>query len=183
MRKKTLITLFIGISIISCNIGNKEANKIPEMLNPNWDGIETKNLKLKFGQIVTFKKENEKIRAIVLDFNKDEKGIWYGLCFFNNNKLFGRKVPNGLVDVECMKLIDLTYLNEKGLGEFEIISNEKLDLTKIGIGSTGSALTYSDLLRNYSYGLKKRLQKETPCNDILNSRAIRECYFGLSNFK
>lgn len=81
------------------------------LFSPNWEQLNLDNFTLSFGDIVFLKQENHIIQGIVLDFSQDNGGQWYGICFLEKNKLFGRKIPSGF-SKNTVNLLDLTYLNE-----------------------------------------------------------------------
>lgn len=154
-----------------------------EFFKPEWKNVDTSKLPLKFGQIINFNINGQNIKVILLDFDKDEAGVWYGLAFINQTKIFGRQIPSGY-DKNCVDLLDLTYLNEKGLREFQILKSESIDINKVGIGSISPVNNYSEILNNYKFGIEQRKNKQTPCNEeILSTNPVRECYLNLSSIK
>lgn len=178
--------LFAAITIAAMMCGcitNSQNSDALTLFKPEWQGIETKFLPVQFGDVISFDINNTTANAIVLDFNKDEGGIWIGICFINNNKLFGTRIPSGY-NGDCVSLLDCAYLNSNALKQFKKIKTEIIDINKIGIGSTSSATNFDDLLASYTWGLKQRTKKQTPCNeDVFGINVVRECYFGLDDFK
>lgn len=178
---KIIICILITTLFLSCNSRNQNIND-SGLMSPEWKDVDTKSLPVMFGDIIRFKINNTVVKAIILDFDKDEGGIWIGMCFIKGNKLFGRQIPSGY-NGNCMDLLDCTYLNTTALKSFEKIKTEKIDIRKISIGSNSPATNLSDILRDYSEGLKLRTKKQTPCNkDIFDRNVVRECYFDLDKF-
>ncbi len=135
---------------------------------------------LQFGQLIKFEIDNQEVKAIVLDFDQDDEGIWYGMCFLNQNKLFGRQIPSGLINTTCVDLLDLTYLHNKALKSYEVVEQYDIDTIQVGIGSLTPVKDHIELLRDYKAGLEQRNKVQTPCNeDISGLNPVRECYFEL----
>jgi len=116
MKSKNLISLLILLLIFSgCGQNSKDLH--PEIMKPNWTDVKAKNLKLKIGDIISIKTESNPLYGIVMDYNEDEMGIWYGICLsktkieksdIKNVLFFGRKIPSGFVNTKC---VDCLYLN------------------------------------------------------------------------
>lgn len=178
MTRKLIIFVF-GLLFFGCNtqiVDNDE--QIPIEMQPDWKGFEIHKLPVKFGQILQFKIDSIIINAVVIDFDKDEGGIWIGLCFINNNKLFGRQIPNGLINTKCLDLLDLAYLNINGLEEYQIVDNLKIDKNKVGIGSSSPVSDLLALKRTFDYGIEQRKKEQVPYNKGLTDlNPVRECYF------
>ncbi|MDO6440471.1 hypothetical protein Q4534_23805, partial [Cyclobacterium sp. 1_MG-2023] len=51
------------------------SESIPEMMQPNWTGLDIGSFPVKFGQILKFENDSAEIRGIVLDFSEDEGGL------------------------------------------------------------------------------------------------------------
>jgi len=180
---KITASLFLAIICIGCTNKNNNPDTAKAFFRHDWKSIETKDLPLQFGDIISFNINDTLVKAIILDFDKDEGGVWFGMCFLNENKLFGRQIPSGF-NGDCVDLLDYAYLNQKALGDFEKITTENIDLNKIAVGSFSPVSNYKNLLRDYTWGLKQRTKKQTPCNkDVLGINSVRECYFDLDNFK
>lgn len=184
-RPLLLVAIIAAILQLGCNHRiPKTAEGIPIEMQPNWQGIDIKALPVRFGQILRFKKDNRVINAIVLDFDKDEGGIWIGMCFINKAKLFGRQIPNRWINATCLDLLDLQYLNYKGLKQYQIIDNIKVDKDKVGIGSITPILNLTELMEEYNRGIEQRKKKQTPCNEgLTNEKSVRECYFDVEAIK
>jgi hypothetical protein len=176
--------------IISCNF------KPPsDLLRPSWQGIETSELVFKMGDLVSIKDSNSFYAAILLDVDSDSAGLWYGFCFldYKNSKildintsdtlfLFGRQIPSGLINTQCIDCYDLSYINEKGLlkdrSNFSIIDHINYNPLKIYIGSISPTMELSGLIRDYHSGKKRRLLTQDDCKkSILKLDAVRERYF------
>ena len=169
---------------MSCSPENKNSSQnTPEIFATNFGKIDDKNLKLKFGDLVEFEINNQKINAIILDITLEENEYWFGLCFIKNNRLFGRRIPEGFGG-ECIELFDITYLNEKGLNNFKLINNLKIEYDKVGTGSNSPVINYEEILRDYEQGLENRKKSETPCKEKLKMLdPINECYIGIDKIR
>jgi hypothetical protein len=180
-----LISSVFTLLTLSCSGGaNGSRDSIPSVMRPNWEGINVDSLPVKFGQILRFEKDTNSVDAIVLDFDKDEKGIWVGLCLLNKNRLFGRQIPSGLVNTGCIDLLDLTYLNIEALEKYKEVELLNIKREEVGIGSIAPALSLEELHQSFEFGVDQRKKKQTPCNtELTNSDAIRECYFELEKIK
>lgn len=179
------IQIVLLLFLFSCNTNEHKDSgfKIPEMFKTNYKKQELKNSKLKYGDIVVFSFKNQEIEAVVLDIEQDNSTTWFGLCFIKNGKLFGRKIPDG-ISGNCIELFDIIYLDEKGLVNFEIASNENLNFDKIGNGSKSTASNIEDIYRDYTRGLDERKKKESPCAEKFNNLyPINECYLSLELIK
>lgn len=185
--KKLILILFTTFLITNCE--NKQSDNFhPEIMKPNWDGIKTENLKFKIGDIVSIYFAKNFYTGVVMDFDQDESGIWYGLCLSNYRGLapnqknikeldfFGRKIPNGLTGkfIDCY---DLTYLNEKSINEknITIYDNIKLDINKISIGAISPAIDIKQLEDNFFNSFKSRNQKR------VENKKVIEQYFKITN--
>jgi len=177
--------LFIGLLISSCSsMTSTSSDSIPENMQPDWTGIDVSNIPVKFGQVVRFKNDSIELSAAVLDFDEDEGGKWIGLCFLNNNQLFGRQIPNGMINTTCLDLLDFTYLQIGGLNNYEIIQTLDISKNKVGIGARSPAANLTEILRDFKRGIEQRKKEQTPCNKGLTElNPVRECYFDIEKIK
>lgn len=176
MRKIEYI-LVIAFFIFSCNNISLK-NSIPENMQPDWTGISLDNIPVKFGQILQFNKDSIQLTAIVLDFDEDEGGKWIGLCFIDNNRLFGRQIPSGLINTTCLDLLDFSYLHIDGLKNFNVIQTENVNKEKIGVGAISPVLNLAELDRDFKRGIAQREKEQTPCDQgLADLYPVRECYF------
>ncbi|WP_207531814.1 hypothetical protein [Desertivirga arenae] len=181
----SIAAITAAILQLGCNNRTpKTFEEIPIEMQPDWKGIDISELPVKFGQILRFKKDSNVIDAIIVDFDKDERGIWIGLCFINKTKLFGRQIPSAWISSQCLNLLDLAYLNTDGLKQYEVISQIKVDRGKVGIGSITPVSNVNELMVEYENGIKQRKKKQTPCNEELtDEKSVRECYFDVETIK
>jgi len=173
------------VLMLSCSSEkhNDSNFNIPDIFKTNYDKMKVTDLKFKYGDIVEFNFENKTIKSIIVDVKKDEMGNWIGLCFIKDGNLFGRKIPDG-ISGNCIELLDLTYLNERGFTDYKITSNEKLNFNKIGIGSNNSELNEKDVYRDYKKGIKERQKKEASCDEkFRNLNPVNECYLSLDQIR
>ncbi|MCT4648012.1 MAG: hypothetical protein N4A74_23690 [Carboxylicivirga sp.] len=179
------LALIISCLILGCNHSNSNSSKlVPIDMQPNWSGVPLDNVPVKIGQILKFKNETIELTSVVLDFDQDEGGIWIGLCLINNNKLFGRQIPSGLINTTCLDLLDFSYLQLDGLKDYTVIDSINVKKNAVGIGSVSPVLDLVELKRNFDSGIKQRKKIQTPCEDVFAGiDAVRECYFDLSNIK
>ena len=176
-----LLILFL---LINCSPKEKKENGImPEIFRTNYGKINDKNLKLKFGELIEFQIQNQKISAVVLDIKQENNENWFGLCFLNNNQLFGRKIPQGFGG-ECINLYDLTFINENGLSHYKIVRKLQIDFNKVGFGSDSPVINVEEILRDYIWGINQRKKSETPCEKKLAKlNPTNECYFPLNQIE
>ena len=173
-----LLVFTLGCNSTTSNTGSA----IPLSLQPDWEGIS--DLPFAFGDVVQIAEGTMMIKAIVIDFNEDEDGLWIGLCFISQNQLFGRQIPSGMVNTTCLDLLDLTYIPKEALHDIEVIQSLKLDKTKIGMGSISTATKLSEIKSNFEIGITKRKKEQTPCDQgIIDTKAVRECYFNVEKIK
>ncbi|MEP0365505.1 MAG: hypothetical protein ABJN36_08490 [Cyclobacteriaceae bacterium] len=164
------LTILSFLTFIGCSTPQP-----PVESNPLWQELE---LELRFGQPVEI---DGRLKAIVIDVTKDEGGIWYGLCFQNENGLFGRQIPNGMIFTTCVDMLDATYLNESAIDLLELSESKSELLNPVRIGSNTPATTLDDLIRSYEFGLTRRELEQTPCDeDIFGLNPVRERYFQIS---
>nr|MBI1229200.1 hypothetical protein [Cytophagales bacterium] len=98
--------LTVGLFISSCNnVKTTSSESIPEMMQPNWTGLNIESFPVKFGQILKFDSDSAKITAIVLDFSEDEGGQWIGVSFIDQNRLFGRQIPSGMINTNVLTFL------------------------------------------------------------------------------
>lgn len=182
--RKTIGIFLLIITLTNCSLKNQNGSQdYKEIFSTNFGKIDDTNLQLKFGDLVEFEIDNQKINAIVLDISQEENENWFGICFLNKNQLFGRRIPNGYVG-DCIDLFDLTFINEKGLKNFKILEKLIIDFNKVGCGSNSPVNNLNEILRNYERGIKQRELMETPCDKKLrNLNPINECYFPLEKIK
>ena len=185
---KNWLIYFSFLIFFSCN-NKKTENYHPEIFKPNWNGIKTDKLKFKIGDLVSVKSEKEVFFGIVMDYDEDEMGIWYGICLseINNEKeklnieksnFFGRQIPNGLINTTCIDCFDLIYLNEKSLAKnIERTKNISLNIDNISIGARSTAVNFSDIRDSYNYAIKERLIKPTKCDEnVLGLKRVDQRY-------
>jgi len=191
MRKiQTFLTFSIVILVISC-----KSNSSPDLLRPNWQGIETSGLAFDIGDLISIRDTDFYYAAILLDLDSDSAGIWYGFCLTNfrdtiklDSKtidslyLFGRQIPSGLINTQCIDCYDLTYINEYGLKldreKFSLIEHINHDPLKIFIGSDSPTMELSGLVRDYQKGIEQRKKEPDDCKaSIFKLDAVRERFF------
>ena len=183
---KQIYQLFFVLTIlISCNSKeHKDSNfKVPEIFYTNYKNSKTQNIKFKYGDILEFELNNRKFKGIIIDIEPENNENWIGVCFISNDKLFGRKIPDGITN-NCIELLDITYIKEQNINNFKNISTENLNFSKIGIGSKGTANNIEDMFRDYETGIQNRKTTETSCNEKFKMLdPINECYFTLQQIK
>lgn len=189
--KKILLISIMSLFISSCE--KKSSDLHPDILKPNWDGIKTENLKFKIGDVVSIFVDKQYYIGVVMDFNQDEGGIWYGLCLSNyrwvkpNQKrlndldFFARKIPNGF-NGNCIDSYDLIYLNQNAVAKnIETFANIKIDINKISIGALNPVKELTEIEKIYFDAINIRKQKTTACDEeILNSERIAESYLKIN---
>lgn len=188
MRKLFLFSI-VTFFITSCE--NKKSDDFhPDLMRPNWDGIKTEKLKFKIGDVVSIFIDKQYYTAVVMDFNQDQAGIWYGICLSSYRwvvpqqkdiralNFFARKIPNGFND-NCIDSYDLTYLNENSATKnIRVVDNLKIDINKISIGASSPAKDLKQLEADYFNGIKVRQRKPTECDEkIMNPERVAERYF------
>lgn len=183
---KLIFKLIVGTMLTTSCSSEKHNDSnfnIPEMFKTTHNEKDINNLAFKYGDIIEFNVENQTIKSIIVDVKSDEMGKWIGLCFMKDGNLFGRKIPDG-ISGNCIELLDLTYLNEKGFVDCKITSNEKLNFNKIGIGADSPALHTKDVYRDYKRGIDERKKKESSCAEkFSNLYPINECYFSIQKIR
>ena len=139
---------------------------------------------MKFGQILKFNSDSTEITAIVLDFSTDEGGQWFGVSFIDQNRLFGRQIPSGLINTKCLDLLDLTYIQRDALIDFEVLETISVNKEKVGVGSQSPATNISEIKRDFDRGIEQRKKEQTPCDKGLTDlNPVRECYFDIKKIK
>ena len=165
-------------------MSSASSSPIPDMMKLNWEGIALERFPVKFGQVLKFDHENFQLKAIVLDFNEDEGGLWIGFCFINEEQLFGRQIPSGLFDPKCLNLLDLTYLHVEALTHYEVVETLAVNKSKVGIGSQSPAKDLSRLKISYDQGIEQRKKEQIPFDQgLMDLDPVRECYFDLQYIK
>jgi len=160
------------------------SESIPEMMQPNWKGINIESFPVKFGQILKFDIDSAKITAVVLDFSEDEGGQWIGVSFIDQNRLFGRQIPSGMINTKCLDLLNLTYIKKDALTDYEVVETITVNKTKVGIGSQSTATSFFEIKRDFDRGIKQRKKEQTPCNKGLTDlNPVRECFFEIEKIK
>lgn len=153
-------------------------------MQPDWKGISLDNIPVKFGQILQFSNDSIQLEAIILDFDEDEGGKWIGLCFIDNNRLFGRQIPSGIINTTCLDLLDFSYLQIDGLINFKVIQTMNINKTKIGIGAISPVRNLTELNRDFKHGIVQREKIQIPCGQGLTDlNPVRECYFEIEKIK
>jgi hypothetical protein len=182
--------------VISC-----KSNSSPDILRPSWQGIKTSELVFDIGDLICIRDSNFYYAAILLDLDSDSAGIWYGLCLTNfrdtikpnlstldNLFLFGRQIPSGLINTQCIDCYDLTYINDKGLimdrNKFSLIEHINYNPLKIFIGSDSPTMDLSGLVRDYQRGIEQRKKEPDDCKtSIYKLDAVRERFFPFTKIK
>ncbi len=185
-----MLGLLVLILVNSCN---SESNT--DILRADWTGIDLTEIKYRNGDYVFIKDSIFYYSGIILDFDKDNGGIWIGICFTNykdtikpdlatveNFKLFGRQIPNGLINTTSIDCFDLAYLNENGLkndtSKFGIIGKVEYNTSCVNVGSISPSDDLHGLINFYNIGFKQRQKKPDDCKDSrFKIDAVRERYF------
>ncbi|PWJ33247.1 hypothetical protein [Sediminitomix flava] len=182
---KKILLLIIGFFISGC--GNKKpiaSKAIPKMMQVDLTGVDIDDFPVGFGQVLQFENGNDSLKAVVLDFSDEIEDKWVGVCFINQNKLFGRQIPSGLINTQCLDLLDLTYIHTQAFTNFKVLETITVDKTKVGVGSRSVVKTFSDIKSNFDWGIEQRLKEQTPFNQgLTDPNAIRECYFEIAKIK
>lgn len=160
------------------------SESIPEIMQPDWTGLEIESFPVKFGQILKFDNDSAHFKAIVLDFSEDEGGQWIGVSFIDQNRLFGRQIPSGMINTKCLDLLDLTYIKKDALIDYDVVESIAVNKTKVGIGSQSPATNFSEIKRDFDWGIQQRKKEQTPCDKGLTDlNPVRECYFDIEKIK
>ncbi|UJF29360.1 hypothetical protein L0B70_11015 [Kaistella sp. 97-N-M2] len=183
--KRNLSLIFIFTIFLTCTPKNSDniKNEIPENLRVNYGKIDDKNLKLKFGDLIEISMSNKIFKGIVLDIKKQDSNYWFGICFLNGNKLFGRKIPHGF-NGDCIELYDLSYVKDESLKNFKVSKNMKLNYEIISAGSDSPIIDLKNIERDYNLGIENRRKIQTPCAEkLLELNPVNECYINLKKIE
>lgn len=182
-------TLKLAVYIIAflvyygCKDQQETEHLIPQNIRPEWRDLDTSKLELKFGDILRLTNGATKMDAIVLDFDKETSGIWYGICFIQNDSLFGRKIPSG-ISGGCLELLDLTYFQLKKIQTPSIIDFIDVDIRRVGIGSITAVEGAPEIFAAAQRARAERRKKQTPCEQkTLKLNPVNECYLPLAKIK
>lgn len=163
-----------------------------ESNQPKFLPIDPKELIFQKGDCISFNVDSiNKGAAIVIDYSKDEGGLWYGLCFtdyldsltpnlsqINERKIFGRKIESSLDKNGFIIGLDLEFVNDSCIKlnktKFQNIGNLSLRNEIIKYGAYGASNDYSKMLYVFHRGIEKRI---TPPDDY------REHRTKLNNFR
>jgi hypothetical protein len=142
--------------------------------------IDSTELKFKKGDCISFTIDSNLIgAAIVIDFSKDEGGLWYGLCFtdyldsvqpdllkIKNQRLVGRKIESSLDNNGYIIGLDTEFVKDScfllNVDHIKVIGNLTLKTDKIRLGAQGATKDYKDLISSLQYGRERR---KTPPDD------------------
>ncbi len=164
--------------------------------------IDPKELLFQKGDCISFMADSiNKGIAIVIDYSKDEGGLWYGLSFTNyhdtltpklsqirDSRIFERKIESSIDKNGFIIGLDLEFVNDScfkmSSPKFHKIGNFSLLNEKINNGSYGASNDYSEMLYIFNKGLEKGL---TPPDDYREYRTKinnfrPEEYFFLKDF-
>lgn len=182
---KVTFILAIGLCSSACNsMTSDRSESTPEMMQPDWTGIGIERLPVKFGQIIKINTDSVGLSAVVLDFDHDEGGHWIGVCFIDQNRLFGRQIPSGMINTKCLDLLDLTYIQIDALTDYEVLETIEVDRTQVGIGSISPVTNVSEILWDFEWGMEQRGKEQTPCDKgLLDLNPVRECFFDIEKIK
>jgi hypothetical protein len=193
---RTSLTFLLIASMISCSL-----NHPADLVKQNLHGIKTSELFFNFGDVVSIKDSNNYYAAILFDVDSDSAGIWYGFCLTNFKDstkpdirsldtlfLFGRQIPSGIINSQCIDCYDLTYINEKCLlknkNKISLIVHIDYNPLKIYMGSDSPTRELSGLIKDYNWGIERRSMTPDDCKkSIFKLNAVRERYFPLSMIK
>jgi hypothetical protein len=142
--------------------------------------IDSTELKFKKGDCISFTIDNNQIgAAIVIDFSKDEGGLWYGLCFtdyldtvqpdlskIKKQRLAGRRIESSLGKNGYIIGFDTEFVNDSCFrlhdDQFKLIGNLTLKTDKIRLGAEGATNDYEDFILSFQYSRERR---KTPPDD------------------
>ncbi|MEN2401307.1 hypothetical protein GKZ90_0016075 [Flavobacterium sp. MC2016-06] len=190
--KRIVLALIVLFLITSC--GKNEKNLHPDLMKPNWDGIKTEKLKFKIGDVVSIFIDKQYYSGIIMDFDEDKGGIWYGISLSdyrwivpNKKKIkelnfFGRQIPSGFGG-DCINCCDLVYLNQKDVDKnIIVVNNIKIDINKISIGSIQPLGKLKEIETTYFQGMKARKRKSAECGEAtLEPNRINDRYFKIED--
>ena len=167
MRNPFLVLLFFFL-VISCQDKIGYGDLHPDLMKPKWDNVKSDKLKFKIGDVISIYPDKYCYLGVILDFDKDESGIWYGISLSNyrwispNKKkindldFFGRRISSGFTGdfIDCF---DLVYINEKTIDKrVHLVKNVKVDINKISIGSIYPITNLRQIETEYVNGVKER---------------------------
>jgi len=160
--------------------------------------IDKRELKFKKGECLAFKADSFNYGvAIVIDFSKDEGGLWYGLLFTNyleksipktdsiiNQKLFGRKIRSTYDKKGYFVGLNLEFVKDscfiENADKYISIGFLSLDSTKIAYGSQGASGDYDEMIEAFRWGLDLRIEPPEDYRDYKSSRTDE--YFELRDY-
>lgn len=190
-----MIRYFLAFILLflSCQFDNEEQGK--------FFPISPDELIYKKGDCLAFKVDSGKVIAgIVLDFYKDEGGLWYGICFTDYmdtiiptiatiklKKLYGRKIQSTVDTKGYFIGLDLDFLGDsciKSLNKkMQLIGNLKIDTTKIELGSESATNNYNEFIEEFKIGRERRLYPPDNYREQLKFDKFRpDEYFLINNF-
>lgn len=162
---KYLLVLFLGL--IGCF--DKAASDYPTHTNKN---INPSELKFKKGDCLKFNIDSFTYGAgVIIDFSKDEAGIWYGLVLTDyesaekptkesifSKRVFGRKVESSLNTKGYETTLDAEFICDSLLANnFTFIGN--IPLTEnIIIGSHGAVCQIDRFILSFKNGQQRRTE-------------------------
>ncbi len=195
VQKQTRIfSILLSVIILSSCSSGTSSHKQIEILRPKWDGINTTNLLIKFGDYVAFKVDSTYFSGILIDYDKDTSGVWFGFCLTNIHSditrikstqkfmLMGDIIPESLLCQNCFDCVALEYIHETALNENNMvfIRNYPIDLNKINIGSRGAFDNLNELTERYNGQIELRKKKTTDCGiGLISPHAVRTKYLDL----
>ena len=192
--------LIIGLSIFAM-MSSCSSHSNSDILKAEWNRIDLSKIPYKTGDYVFLKDSNNYYTGIILDFDKDSAGIWIGICFTDykrsnkpdlesiyESRIFGRQIPNGLINTTCIDCYDLAYLNEKGLkndfANFGLIGKLTYNNSKIKIGAISASSDIHGLISFYNYGITQRQKSPDDCNKSkFKVNAVIERFFTYNMMK
>ncbi len=166
MTKTILNYLLILIAFVSCS--NPTSNYRTDFK------INESELKYKKGDYLSFRVDTNLYgTAVVIDYSKDEGGLWYGLCFTNyldinhpdtanidTLSFYGRKIESKFEDKGYFIGLDIEFVNDSCFmlndKKFQLIGNVKLALNKIKFGAQGATSEYNSMISSFKFGREKR---------------------------
>jgi len=147
--------------------------------------LDDRSLKLKFGDMINLRVGEKKIEAIVIDIRNEGQKIWYGLSFKIGDKIAGtmiRDTQNG--ETTCASLVEVFYLNQENIYDYELVKNEKLLFSKIGLSNAGyqnaKVEKLEEVLPKYFAAIEKRKNDDSDCEDTVKNKAPKYVYVKLS---
>lgn len=166
MRNLFLI-LFFCFFASSCE-DKKYGDLHPDLMKPNWKGIKTEKLNLKIGDVVSIYPGKYCYIGVVMDFDQDEGGVWYGISLskyrwidpyqkkISDLDFFGKRIPSGFTGdfIDCY---DLLYINENIANkQIIVIKNINIDVNKISIGSIRPITNLRQIETEHARQIKER---------------------------